>query len=127
MQGDPLAMSMYALGVLPLINQLDHLTQQVWFADDVSGGRLGQIHEWWDRLMSLGPSYGYLANPSKTWLIVKLKHLPKATKVFHDSGINITTEGKQHLKAALGRRSFVDLYVEEKVTMWVKEVKTWPL
>ena len=128
MQGDPLAMSMYALGVLPLINQLDHLAQQVWFADDaLAGGRLGQIHEWWDRLMSLGPSYGYLANPSKTWLIVKPKHLSKATKVFHDSGIHITTEGKQHLEAALGRRSFVDLYVEEKVAMWVKEVKTWPL
>ena len=107
-QGDPLAMSMYALGVLPLINQLDHLAQQVWFADDASaGGRLRQIREWWDRLMSLGPSYGYLANPSKTWLIVKPKHLPEATKVFHDSGINITTEGKRHLGAALGGKSLL--------------------
>ena len=73
--------------------------------------------------MSLGPSYGYLANPSKTWLIVKPKHLPEATKVFHDSGINITTEGKRHLEAALGGKSFVDSYVEEKVAMWVKEVE----
>ena len=73
--------------------------------------------------MSLGPSYGYLANPSKTWLIVKPKHLPEATKVFHDSGINITTEAKRHLGAALGGKSFVDSYVEEKVAMRVKEVE----
>ena len=112
---------MHCPGVLPLI---DHLSQQVWFADDASaGGRLGQIREWWDRLISLGPSYGYLANPSKTWLIMKPKHLPEATKVFHDSGINTTTEGKRHLGAALGGKSFVDSYVAEKVAMWVKEVE----
>ncbi len=42
-QGDPLAMSMYARGILPLIKQLDHIARQVWFADDASaGGKLAQ-------------------------------------------------------------------------------------
>ena len=99
-----------------MINQLDHHAQQVWLADDVSaGGRLAQIHKWLGMIVFLGP--GYFANPSKTWLIVKPKHLPEANQVFHDSGINITTEGKRHLGAAPGGKSFVDLYVEEKVAM----------
>ena len=42
-QGDPLASAMYALGVIPLIRKLQHLAQQLWFADDASaaghGGR----------------------------------------------------------------------------------------
>ena len=37
-QGDPLATSMYALGILPLTRQLDHLAHQLWFADDASAG-----------------------------------------------------------------------------------------
>ena len=37
-QGDPLAMSMYALGILPLLKKLQHITNQVWFADDASAG-----------------------------------------------------------------------------------------
>ena len=40
-QGDPLAMAMYALGTVPLINELaKHVrTKQVWYADDASDGR----------------------------------------------------------------------------------------
>ena len=35
MQGVPLAMSMYALGMLPLIHKLED-TKQVWLADDAA-------------------------------------------------------------------------------------------
>ena len=38
-QGDPLAMPMYALGVVPLIQQLaDFEVSQMWYADDASAG-----------------------------------------------------------------------------------------
>lgn len=40
-QGDPLAMYMYALGTIPLIESLPEVIQQIWFADDAGGG--GQI------------------------------------------------------------------------------------
>ena len=39
-QGDPLAMPMYALGVVPLIRRLAGINvSQVWYADDASAGR----------------------------------------------------------------------------------------
>ena len=71
MQGDPLAMSMYAVGILPLIWKLIN-AKQIWFADDAAaGGSVSQLKEWWDKLLELGPAYGYYPNPQKTWLIVR--------------------------------------------------------
>ena len=35
-QGDPLAMGMYAIATIPLITRLNHLAQQVWYADDAA-------------------------------------------------------------------------------------------
>ena len=50
MQGDPLAMAMYALGITPLISTISiPRAKQVWFADDTTaGGQLQQLHTWWD-------------------------------------------------------------------------------
>ena len=43
-QGDPLAMSMYALAVVPLINRLYYLADQIWYADDASAsGTISQL------------------------------------------------------------------------------------
>ncbi len=70
-QGDPLAMTMYAIGTLPLIHRLDQQVTQVWYTDDATaGGRLHHLHSWWNQLLSCGPEYGYHANASKTWLDV---------------------------------------------------------
>ena len=35
-QVDPLAMGMYALSILPLVQQLEDLCKQVWYADDAA-------------------------------------------------------------------------------------------
>ena len=73
-QGDPLAMPMYALGVVPLIKTLsDDFVKQVWYADDATAcGSLPDIHRWWNELTSIGPTYGYFPDQSKTGLIVSL-------------------------------------------------------
>ena len=94
---------MYALGTLPLIHELNLYARQVWFANDATaGGKLTQLWEWRDKIVSLSPTFGYFANSSKTWLIVKSPHLQAATELFHGTGINITVEGKRHLEAAIG-------------------------
>ena len=54
---------------------------------------------------------------------MKPENLSSATRFFHDSGVNITTEGKWHLEPALGEKSTIDSYFKRKVQQWVNEVK----
>ena len=63
-RGDPLAMAMYAIGILPLILHVQHIADQIWYADDSSaGGTIISLKKWWDELQKLGSSYGYVINP----------------------------------------------------------------
>ena len=122
-QGDPLAMVMYALSIKPLITQLDGFARQVWYADDATGaGSFDQVRAWWDEIITHGPVYGYHANASKTWLIVKEGDFDRATEIFDGAGVQITARGKRHLGAALGDSSFVEEFVGEKVKEWVEQI-----
>ena len=124
-QGDPLAMAMYAIATVPLIDRLQQQVTQVWFADDATaGGRLLDLRDWWDRLVSCGEDYGYSANASKTWLVVKPEHLAEAKVIFANSGVQITSEGRRHLGAALGTKSFTEAFVTKRVQDWVQEIDT---
>jgi hypothetical protein len=123
-QGDPLAMSMYGLGILPLINKLKDVCRQVWFADDAaSGGKIEQLKEWWSKLLRAGPAFGYIPNPSKTWLIVKEDVYDEAKVAFANSGINISSSGRKHLGSALGKSAFVQDFLKAKVDKWSKELE----
>ncbi|XP_044169682.1 uncharacterized protein LOC122953779 [Acropora millepora] len=60
-QGDPLAMSLYAISLQPLITRLQvkSAASQCWYADDATGcGSLGNVKTWWDELMHLGAVLG---------------------------------------------------------------------
>ena len=93
-QGDPLAMSMYALATIPLIKRVSGNVTQVWCADDASGvGSLNHLQEWWDKISSIGPNFGYFANASKSWLVTKEDHFSKATAAFADTDVKITKDG----------------------------------
>ena len=59
-QGDPVAMAMFALATLPLVNKLSQDEKQCWYAGDASaGGESQHIKVWWDGLTQMGPEYGY--------------------------------------------------------------------
>ena len=124
-QGDPLAMAMYAIAITPLISQLSsNEVTQAWFADDATaGGDLSKLRRWWDHLARVGPDYGYFPNAAKTWLIVGEDKLEQATNIFHGTDIAITTNGRRHLGAALGTKSFVEEYVTQKVSEWTTEIE----
>jgi len=48
----------------------------------------------WDRLVSIGPDFGYFLNPSKTCLIVKDSFYDSAVSIFQGSGVCISVDGK---------------------------------
>ena len=65
-QGDPLAIPMYTIATIPLICSLPNNVQQAWYADDASAsGCLHDLRAWWDKLVSIGPAYGYHAMPPR--------------------------------------------------------------
>ena len=82
-QGDPLAMAIYAISVIPLIDAIrDCNVQQAWFADDATAaGSPSGLRKWWSGLVKLGPAYGYHVKPSKSWLIVKPDYFNLAKEV----------------------------------------------
>ena len=122
-QGDPLAMSMYAIGTLPLIRKLSNDVRHVWFADDATaGGCIDDLRVWWDDIQDQGPQFGYIPNANKCWLIVKETALQRAEDKFRGTRINISIDGKAHLGAPLGTRTFAEVFVENKVQGWVNEI-----
>ena len=124
-QGDPLAMTMYAIAVNPLIHRLEQdTTKQIWFADDATaGGKLKNVCEWWERLTTVGPDYGYFPNASKTLFNVKEGQIDEAKYLFERIDVVITEEGKKYLGSAIGKPTFIESYVKTKVTSWVEELE----
>ena len=138
-QGVPVSMEVYALGIAPLLTTLlshslgnnhksetasNNNVKQVAYADDLTGaGRLETLQQWWDQIRSLGPAIGYNANAEKSLLIVKEQYFDKAVRIFASSGVQIITEGRRHLGEALGSSTFKNEYVDKKVNKWVDEMK----
>ncbi|PFX22499.1 Receptor-type tyrosine-protein phosphatase F [Stylophora pistillata] len=64
-QGNPLAMSLYAISLQPLITQLEvsSATKQCWFADDAArSGSLLEVIKCWNVLSESGPRLGHFSN-----------------------------------------------------------------
>ena len=122
-QGDPLALPMYALAILPLIRHIADNVQQVWYADDATAtGSLKNLPTWWDKLVTVGPSYGYFV---KTWLITKEETHTRALDIFKDTQICITKEGKPHLGADLGTSSYITEFVKARVKIGHWNRNSW--
>ena len=132
-QGDPIAMPIYAVSILPLLTSIivddkaSRITnlKQAAFADDLVGaGSLASLKFWWDAILRYGPYIGYEAKASKSWLIIKEEYENCARELFYGSDLNITVKGKKHLGAIIGSEEFKKEYVEELIDDWCKELNT---
>ena len=119
LQGDPLAMAMYALAVTPLIQAFRHFQPdifQVWYADDATAaGNLQSLFQWWKHIPHLGLRYGYFPIAAKTCIITRA--------IFQGSGVQVTANGQRHLGAAIGSCCFAEEYMAEKVKLWSEEIR----
>ena len=95
-------MAMHAIGTKPLIDRLNGIAKQVWYADDsAAGSTVANIRRWWDGLVEVGPLYGYHPNSSKTHILTKPEHEDSVNDAFKDTDITISTEGKGYLEELL--------------------------
>ena len=131
-QGDPIAMAVYAIAIIPLILMIieamckmpEKNSKTVAYADDFSAaGTLKNLRSWWDVLCQLGPKFGYYPEATKSWLIVKPNKNNQAVSIFEGTKINITEEGKRHLGAVIGSKDYKIKYVSDQVHQWLDELK----
>ena len=69
---------------------------------------------WWDRLLTLGPMYGYFRNALKMSLVVKKEFAEEAAAVFRHTNVGINTIGKRYFGDAIGDDLFVEEFIKEK-------------
>ncbi len=117
-------MPFYALALVPLIKRLTTSVAQVWYADDAAAtGKIMNLRKWWDDISTMGPPFGYHANASKTWLVVKPEFLAEASAAFADTNVRIISEGRPYLGGAIGSEAYVKQFVVGKVPQWSKDLK----
>ena len=85
---------------------------------------LHNLREWWEKITTIGPSYGYYANATKTWLVVNDTYIASATSAFLGTNVNITSEGRPHLGAPLGTETYVAQSIQKKVAKWCLQLQT---
>ena len=119
--GDPLGM--YGLATIPLIQRLDRLCKQIWYAEDSAAiGAVEQLYASWSKLASEGPAFKFFPNSSKTWLVTKESHLDQPFHKFAGSGVNVTTSGRPYLGAVICSLEYIKVYVCSKVKAWSSSI-----
>ena len=81
-----------------------------------------EVRGWWDQLNRNGPWYGYHPKTSKSWLLVKEAAAEEAKRLFNGTGVQITTEGKRLLGAAIGTSDFEEKFTETIIYPQIQQV-----
>ncbi|KAL5479542.1 hypothetical protein EMCRGX_G023072 [Ephydatia muelleri] len=93
---------------------------QCWYADDSAcAGKLSQIRLWLEKLVQLGPAYGYFAEPTKSVLVVAPQFEDVAKKLLQGSGITVSS-GHRFLGGVIGTRKYCRNFMKQKVEYWTE-------
>ena len=64
--------------------------------------------------MQINPNYDYYSQSTKSWLIFKQNKLEEFVQVFGGTNIQISTEGKRHLRVVIGKEEKKKNYINDK-------------
>ena len=115
------------LATVFLIWILNALVTQVSYANDAAACNCGKISDLcalWNRVISLGPIFGYFPNAKKTCLITKAQFCSIGKEFFHDIAVNVTTGGRPHPGAPVGTPEYVESFTKDKILNWISEIDT---
>ena len=70
------------------------------------------MKDWLDQISAIGPGYAHFPGNASKITTTQQFHA-EAMLFFNDSNLNITTESKRHLGAALGTCTFVESFVKK--------------
>ena len=126
-QGDPLAMALYGVALLPLAEKLKRAVPEVavpWFADDVATvGNLSDCALALEFLCEVGPQYGYFPEPEKTHVICTEREEAEAQWAFLERDLVVTpSRGERYLGGFVGSKREKEEWVKKKVEVWEKGV-----
>ena len=127
-QGDPLAMALYGLSLLPLAEILRKEYPEVlqpWYADDAAmQGRALSVAKCFQILAEAGPHFGYFPEPEKSFAICPLATEAAAKAIFEAEGLPVNyCRGHRYVGGYVGSTAMQDRWVEPMVEKWVASIK----
>ena len=111
--------------IVEITSHADNTTKTAAYADDITAaGKIIQLKHWWDTLCELGPKFGYYPEARKSWLTIIKEHTREHANVtFKDTNIQISSEGQRHLGAVIGSIKYKHDYIQEKIDLWIRELR----
>ena len=109
--------------IVDITHQDDSSTKTAAYADDfTAAGKITQLKKWWDALCQLGPKFGYYPGGGKSLVIIK-ENQQYVADIFHGTSIKISRYGQRHLGAVMGSTECKRIYIQEKISQWIKELQ----
>mmetsp|Transcript_37593 Transcript_37593/g.78738 ORF Transcript_37593/g.78738 Transcript_37593/m.78738 type:complete len:434 (+) Transcript_37593:218-1519(+) len=127
-QGDPLAMALYGIALLPLGEFLQTKSPDVlqpWYADGVAmqGKRQDVADTFWE-LIRLSLMFGYLPEPEKSFAICHLATEATAKTIFEALGLPVRYRcGHRHVGGFVGSAAMKNRWIKPMVSKWVQGVE----
>jgi hypothetical protein len=127
-QGDPFAMALYGITLLPLIAHLRRMFPEVlqpWFADDgTMDGEGSQVAACFVELNRVGHMFGYYPEVAKSIAVCPLESEARLKAIFDEHNLPVTwRRGQRYLGGHIGSKAMETHLVGPIVEEWVHGVK----